>query len=448
MGYFKLNNKVIVKVVGRLAYKITWQEMFSDVIDYVFDDNEDVRKSVIEAVMRYSHTYHATFISTLMEQFDEDRILTDTIDTCWKAFNNTIVEITPDEIKHHKHEDIKDLLWADRIVDRNYPFKAKGSNLYKTFLTNSTGYNDHVKLVVGYLCHDFKSEAAGYLVVMQEKVIDPLDGGGSGKNLFGNILKPVISMRTVPGSMVKFDDKFFAAWNGERVYFLADLPDEIDWRFLKEMSSGEGYVNKKYVGEYTVAPENMAKMLFNTNYSYEELDGGLKRRIIPIEFSDYYTVNGGVDAVHGKMFPHGFTDEDWKGYFDVIFECIQTHLKNGAKLEKPELSDIGWEKKFKNQFGEFIYNFFESKISDWVALKNVPAKQFRSEYEEEASANGIRYKASPRKLLDALEDYCKRKEVEVEKNKSIRLNSIPTSCHVFESDAKILNDNDEEDYPF
>lgn len=36
-----------------------------------------------------------------------------------------------------------------------------------------------------------------------------------------------------------------------------------------------------------------------TNYSYEITDGGLKRRIIPLEFTNFFTDRGGLD-VHFK----------------------------------------------------------------------------------------------------------------------------------------------------
>ena len=219
------------------------------------------------------------------------------------------------------------------MLNRDYPKEeVRSSGLYELYLRNSTGFTDAVKNTIGYLCHDYKSEATGYIVVMTETVANAKDGGGSGKNIFGNMLRNMISVATVPGSSVKFDSSMLQSWNGQRIFFMADIPKKIDWLFLKEQTTGYGLLKKLYKDEIEVNPEDMPKFLINTNYSYDDADGGLKRRIKPIEFTPYYTLNGGVDAVHGKMFPSEFTKEDWADFDRIVLECIRYNLEQGGKL--------------------------------------------------------------------------------------------------------------------
>src|SRR5690606_20919417 len=188
-----------------------------------------------------------------LDKFDDSDCVQDSIDTCYKFYNNIAVKITPQSITKLEYDKIEGYIWSEKMLGRDYHGgEVNPSALYENFLRNATGadqlgnVNNHVRNVIGYLTHDFKSEAAGYIVVMQEMVSDPRLGGGSGKNIFGNLLRNMVTMCTVPGSSVQFNEKFLQAWNHQRIYFLADIPKKIDWLFLKEMATGFGLLKKLY----------------------------------------------------------------------------------------------------------------------------------------------------------------------------------------------------------
>ena len=184
-------------------------------------------------------------------------------------------------------------------------------------------------------------------------------------------------------------------------------------------------LKKLYKNEEEIRPEDMPKILINTNFSYEDTDGGLRRRIRPVEFTDYYTRHGGVDAVHNKMFPSGFTKEDWKGFDDFVISSIQYHLQQGGKVELVELSNIGWDKKFSNQFGEKTLEFFKDNISQWLRLDYVEVATFQRQYDEYVAGElKEKYKLSQKTLSNAVREFCERHVLNFEQSKAKYLSLI------------------------
>lgn len=408
----------VVQITGRFVNIISTGEFFDLIKDYIKEEEVDIYISICNAYESFIQSSGAFTISRLRD-LNTEEIINDTQSECYKFYNNKCIRVTAHEIKVMDYEEVEGMIWSHKMLNRDYPLDGvKSSGLYESYLTNSTGFTDNVKKIIGYLCHDFKSEAGGYIVVMTEKVINPKDGGGSGKNIFGNILRNMITVCTVPGSAVQFNEKFLQSWNRQRIYFLADIPKKIDWLFLKEPASGFGLLKKLYKNEEEISPEDMPKLLLNTNYSYEDVDGGLKRRIIPIEFTDFYTLNGGVDVVHGKMFPSGFDKEDWADFDRIVLECIRISIENGGKLNAADLSEVGWEKKFKSNFNESTYEFIHENIKDWCNKGFISNTLFNARYTDYCNDIDLnpKYKASSTLMNNALEDYCKRYNITFERN--------------------------------
>ena len=140
---------------------------------------------------------------------------------------------------------------------------------------------------------------------------------------------------------------FLQAWNFERVVALHDIPKRFNFGFLKELSTGSGTLKKLFHDERIIDPADMPKLAFSTNYSYEVTDGGLRRRILPLEFTSIlFTRCGGVDAHFGKLFPYDWSTEDWQQYDNWIIYAIQQFLLVAGKLKAPPLTEGGWLKQF------------------------------------------------------------------------------------------------------
>jgi hypothetical protein len=448
---FRSYKQAAIQINGKFVDRIDVMTFFDNMKDYIQEEEADIYKDICNAYEKFIQSSGKFIMDNRLERFDDSDCIYDTADCCYKFYNNVAIRITSDAITKLEYADIDGLIWTDKMLSRNYlGDDVQPSQLFQTYLKNATGeesgqVKDYIRNVIGYLSHDFKSESAGYIIVLQEMVADPKNGGGSGKNIFGNILREMTTVCTVPGAMVQFNEKFLQAWNGQRVFFMADIPKKIDWSFLKEQTTGYGLLKKLYKNEEEIFPEDMPKILINTNFSYEDTDGGLRRRIRPVEFTDYYTRHGGVDAVHNKMFPSGFTKEDWKGFDDFIINSIQYHLQQGGKVELVDLSNIGWDKKFSNQFGEKTLEFFRDNISNWLRLDYVEVATFQRQYDEYVAGElKEKYKLSQKTLSNAVKEFCERHILNFEQSKAKYIPNQGTKrVHIFEGEytSEVVEDD-------
>ena len=424
---FGLYNGELIRIEGNIITPSKRDDFYNALKNYIFEEEFDIYVDICNAFEAFLQKSGEFTISRL-DQVPPERIMRDGRHHAYKYFANGFKRISADGVTFHDYGEATGLIWGNKISPHQHEPDAPSSTIFRDYLTNATRLTDYVKRCIGYLAHDFKSESSGYILVLTEMVPDPKEGGGSGKNIFGNMFAHTTTVKTVPGSAVKFDDKFFASWNGERIYFLADIPKRIDWPFLKEMATGTGYVNKKYKAEYSVDSADMPKLLLNTNDSYDDTDGGLRRRIKQVEFTDFYTRNGGVDTVHGKMFPEDFTEEDWAGYYEVIDECLIALFKAGGKIESIALSDEGWQKKFNMNYGELTYTFINDNIENWFQAGFVSNKNFNEQYQNFCSENDIqpKYRLSAKSMVAGLKEYCARNGVEFDGSSVSKVNSVST----------------------
>lgn len=440
----------IVKIDGSVVATIDTQDFFDGIKDYIKEEDAGEYTDICNAYEAFMQNSGKYTISRL-KQLDDSVIVKDTPSAAFKFFRNCYIKITKDGIEKLPYEGLDGLVWQHKLIDRVWVDSPPDQCVYRDYLVNAVGIEgnvpDIVKKAIGYLCHEYKAENTGYIIVLVEMVADPMDGGGSGKNIFGNILKGSTSVCTVPGSMVQFNEKFLQPWNYQNVYFLADIPKKIDWPFLKEMATGTGILKKLYRDEISLESSEMPKILMNTNFSYEDFDGGLKRRIIPIEFTDFYTKSGGVDVTHGKMFPGDFTEEDWAGFDHYIADCLQIYFKDNCKLKNEGLTKAGWEKKFRNSYGEMTFDFIEDNIEQWVFGGFITIKDFNNTYGQFCDENDIplRYRAGAKLMNMALKDYCDHHGYHFEPRTQRRVNGVSTKVKVF---RKIDDDIEDIEVPF
>ncbi len=441
LGYRQYRNE-LVQINDRFIDSIEPRELIDSMLNYIQGDDQE-NTDLLDAFEKFIQTSIKNIVANRIMPLEEDKVISDSASSCYKFFENGCLEITAyDKPKFIKYNEIEGLIFSNKLISRNYDAEAPKSNLFEQYLINATDpqrkeVSEYIKNVLGWLCHDYNSPANIYIIIMTEMVIDPKDGGGSGKNVLANMLSRLIGMSIASGSMVKWDDKFFSVWKpSTRLLFVPDLPKQVDWPFLKNAVENP-LINKKYEKEYSVSTEEAPKLLFNTNYSFDDVDGGLKRRIRTIEFTNFYTVNGGGDKVHGKLFPHDWDDAEWNGFISFIIGCIQLNLSNRGKIEQQELSHDGLIKKFINNHGERYYEFFQEYINHWVEKRYITTNHFdenlRSFFLGEKTVSGT-------KLNVMLHEFCVLQDIFFIKNSKTNGERV----REFYKDDKIGNDN----FPF
>jgi hypothetical protein len=230
----------------------------------------------------------------------------------------------------------------------------------------------------------------GYIIVLTEQCEDPKQGGGSGKNIFASLLGHSTTFKNIPGTQVQFDEKFLQSWNYERILSISDVPKKFDFVFLKELSSGSGMLKKLFQNQQTVPVQKMPKFIISTNFSYEVSDGGIRRRIRPIEFTDFFTRCGGVNEHFGAMFPSDWNQYEWLAYDNICIKSIQSYLVVKGKLPDKVLTDGGWTKQFDQSHMQATREFIQENWHNW---KNnfISNDTFKVLYEKFCNENGINH---------------------------------------------------------
>lgn len=462
---YKINRSLIIDVANALGFKlyngnvVSVDEKFITYADdrflidslksYIKED-EDTAKLIHDKFEDYCQK-SLKYLKSRLDPLDEEMILNDTRNVAYKCFQNCVLKITANDVEQLDYSQIDKLIFASEIINDTYEGISE-QGLFLDFIGKAILPNEHLKKYIGYLLHSYKDTSQGYLILLTETVPDPKNGGGSGKNVFSELVGRFTSYVEVNASQLKMTDEFFQPWNGERLYIVSDLPPTFDFKFTKNMLSNSAIIKHLYKDVKRVDASKLPKIMAQTNYSYDISDGGVRRRVKVIEFTNFFTLQGGVDVhYNGSLFPVDWAENDWQGYYTYMISCIQEYLKF-PKLINIKLSDTGWEKMFVQNHGEMTYNFIQENMPLFLGMKTVTKSDYEKIYGDFCNENGVttNYRKSSIKMNDALEEYCAHFGIAFNKKYSKRFNghSAPTTCRYFGSSEPAEDSETSDDLPF
>jgi len=415
LGFRLFKGVELVRIDNTYIYKVTDRDFFDQMREYIKEDDELLKKDIYNAWEIFIER-HGKFSLSRLQPLEREAVLQDTRTDCYKFYNNGILHINATGHRLLGYESTNLLIWKHSVQNRDFLYQHGGK--YQDFLELAIGLSVNNQKVIGYLSHQFKDETTGYIIVCTEACANPKEGGGSGKNVFCKLFSHTTTFNGKPGTQVKYDEKFLQSWNGERLFCLSDVPKNFDYSFLKEMSTGEGLMKKLFVNEYSVPVEDMPKFLVQTNYGVNIKDGGVQRRVIMVEFSDFFTKAGGIDVHFGCFFPLGWTEADWAGYDSLIADSVRIWLAGGLKLTPSQASAGMWLKQWQQNYGQVATDFIASNITDWLHshwLKNEDfATQLQGYYIENATPKPMQ--PASKRILEAIIEYCDFHEIQFQYN--------------------------------
>lgn len=402
----------VVQVRGYFIHKTTDRAFFDACKSYIKEEDADLYKDICntyEAFIQRSGAFSMTRIKLL----DTSSFIKDTPQTCYKFYLNGYLYITAEKYTLNPYTNMAGYIWADRVQQRNFTHVSEHGGKFMEFLQLAVNYDaqpEYIQKIMGFLAHEYKDETTGYIPVFTEQCEDPKQGGGSGKNIFVNLMQHTTTVKSLPGEQVRYDAAFMQSWDGQRLFCISDAPKNFNFIFLKELSTGSGIWKKLWKDEIVVSVNDMPKMIVLTNYSYEVKDGGLRRRIIPLEFTDFFTKCGGVDVHFKCHFPNGWTAEDWTGYDNLIATSIQTWLSGRMKLSNQSLSEGGWLKQFDQSYMPITRQFIEENFEDWTTRQFVTNNDFNTQYSAFLQDNNVAktFSLSSQKMNRALNDWSEK----------------------------------------
>jgi hypothetical protein len=448
LGY-RIHNQQPVQQIGYAIHKVDARQYFDTLKAYIKEEDADIYEAIANAYEAFIQK-SGNFTIERLPILNTEHMLQSTKLVSYKFYKNCYLKIDGNGVNVLDYEKLNgSTIWADTIQQREYnpsPEFDYTNHLYYKFLDLSVGVSLYLYEVIGYYAHEYKDEEGGYFAVLSEQCPDPKSGGGSGKNIFSTLLKYTTTVKNIPGTQVQFNEKFLQSWDGQRVLSISDVPKKFDFSFLKELSTGSGILKKLYSNEQSLESDQMPKLLLSTNYSYEVIDGGLKRRIIPVEFTDFFTKVGGVNAYFDAMFPADWTAEDWQGYDHIIAMSIQAFLAAKGRLKPTQLTATGWTKQFEQVYGSLTHQFINQNIEAWQVMSEVKNELFTNQYNEFCNENGInvKYKLSSQLMNRALEEFCTHHQISFDKSHTKKENNILIRCRLFKSEISEPAADDEE----
>lgn len=406
LGY-RVHNNEPVRLDGYIVRRQTERQFYDGLKAYIKEEDGDIYEQIANVFEPFIQR-NGAFTITRLPQLDTSTIVRDTSTAAYKFYQNGYIFITAQAYQFNTYDTLTGLIWEDQILPRQFNSGNPGGR-YLEFIDLAISDNDHTRKVIGYLAHQYKDETTGYIIVLTESCPDPRQGGGSGKNIFSSSFQQTTTYKSIPGSQVKYDEKFMNAWGGERIFAVSDVPKRFDFSFLKELSTGTGILKKLFKDEVAIPVEDMPKFIIQSNFSFETTDGGLKRRIIPLEFGDYFTRTGGVDVHFGIHFPNGWELADWTGYDNLIATCIQTWLAGNLKLFPVPLTEGGWAKQFDQTYGQVTAAIIEEFQESWWITKWIRNEDFKNTINNWCAENNtpINYRPSLQKVNEALAEWAR-----------------------------------------
>ncbi len=418
LGYRFYNNTAVC-INGYIVTKITERIFFDGLKAYIKETDADEYIEIADCFEAFIQK-NGTFTITRLPYFNEAQLVRDTSNSAYKFYQNGYLYITGTEFTFHTYDTLSGLIWHEDILQRQYQQAPEGGK-YLDFIKLATQYDtnqNHIRKCIGYLSHKYKDEMTGFIMVLPEACEDPKMGGGSGKNVFCSLFGYTTTFKTIPGEMVHYDEKFLQSWNYERIFCISDPDKRFKYSFLKEFSTGTGLLKKLFKDEIAVTPEDMPKFIIPTNFSFDNSDGPLKRRIIFIEFTDFFTKAGGVDVHFGCHFPKGWHITDWIGFDNFIAGCIKDWIGSGLKLVNPVMTEGGWIKQFEQTYGQIISGILEEYLQKWVDNNWIKSEDFRTDIEHYYRENGtpISFRPSSKRIHEAIIKYCEHNKLQFQNN--------------------------------
>lgn len=370
------------------------------------------------------------FTVSRLDNLDLSLVLRSSKKESLKFYKNCYLKIRSDDVEICSYDDMLGIIWNTDIKQRDFHHitddKILFNSTYYTFLKNAIGLvDDYVLKCMGFYAHDHRDED-GYMIIATEKCESPEDGGGSGKNIFWSLFNLITTFKSTPAVLVNLNTNLLQSWDGQRIFVVSDMPKNFEITFFKDIVTGNATVNKKYINEFEIEIEDMCKIGGSSNFSFDNSDPGIRRRVRPIEFTDYYTLRGGVNKVHGgRMFPKDWDSVELLHFDNIMVIAIQEYLNADSKIEKKDLSDGGWNKQFTQKYNH-LHDFIKLNIEEFCALGKVKNEFIKKLYEDYCNESNIfgKWRYSMTIVNKAMIEYCRHRNIGFDSEYTFKENNV------------------------
>jgi hypothetical protein len=334
-------------------------------------------------VWSYCANYQTLFSEPFLMMLDtiELKMLRDTKDKSYIAYNNGILEVSKNEVKLIDFIDIDFYVWESHILKRDFIKQDVNNNDYKTFIGHISNDNPlAMECSIGYLISTYKNKMNNNAVILNDEVISENPEGGTGKGLFVQGLSKIRRVAILDGK--SFDDKKsfpYQTVNAEtQILVFDDVKKNFDFESKFSLVTEGLTLERKNKDAVKLTVEDSPKLLLSTNYAIRGEGNSHDRRRHELEFAQYY--NGQrtpYDEFKRQLFDD-WSNEDWIAFDNYMVYCIQIFLQKG--LIKQDAKNIKTRKFIAETAMEFLDWAEENLIVGSRLEKNVLFENFTTEY--------------------------------------------------------------------
>ena len=330
---------------------------------------------------------HSSIFDVLADVFTEKKLnytsalkrefLKDTRENSFFTFENRIVSVTKEEITDFGYDQCSALVWSDNIIahkieiENEIPDETKSCE-FAQFVWYLCGQDKlrflQLKTALGYLLRTYRDPSIAVAIILtEEKVVDGVADGGTGKGIFSKALEYLRSVYVVDGKLNKVNSQFAFQRYELKNTIVSYQDGEFDNgfnRFFNIITDGltvERKNNKEIFLPFKATQKNQFEAptwLITTNKPIKAEGNAVKRRLHICEVSSYWKDNLPFDFFGHNLF-YDWDSAEWNKFYNFMFRCCQDfmiHRLAKAESINKELNNLIslTNKKFVDWFHDFL----------------------------------------------------------------------------------------------
>lgn len=428
---FSLLSGEIIRIERPWFDRIKDERAVYDILkDYIKEDDAKEYEEIVNTFDAFWQR-NGPYIISRLPIVDEECLLRSTYTNCYKAFNNTLLEIS-DDIKEIDLSSLNKLIDRSTKINRDWKGRIDWSKCkFVDFLTKAINMPmEELQKVIGYVCWDYNDETQFWIIALMDEKNGSI-GGETCKGVFCQLLNPWLKVKTID-----LDEKYarkaeiLQSWNGEKIVHINDVSKDFKLSILKALSS-EGTERKRlYKNLETIPTGEMPKLILSTQWGYDLFtDGGVRRRMIPVPFSGYFNPKRTPINEYGGKIPHVWSEEDFHAYDSFMAECILRFMATKRLDIDKTWNEISWKNNFDHTYGagdEAFREWLNENIKIWACDefygRGMMNKELNALYLEFCKEEGIKPTHSTQQLRKAIKSYCVHYGIAAEMDKEVREN--------------------------
>lgn len=344
--FIREKDNIITEVTPSEIKDDFYRQEFSNIQPLVVEELEISAEKQRDTYLKQAHLiFNSAFLEHLPTH--DTPVLKDSRTEMFFPFRNVVLRVSSNEISQLQYGELEGVcVWEDHIIGHEIPgpLNNVSNGHFAQFIKNvCSNAEDRYKALcssIGYLLHNFSEPSKGQAVIFYDE--KPAERGqpegGTGKGLVANSIKQLRNVAKIDGKKFDSNDRF--RWQSvtpkTQIVEIDDVTSKFDFEVLHSCLTDGMNVERKYLDEFFIKPEDSPKFLIASNTILTNQGATNKRRQFIIEFSDHYSKhikNGTEEPIrdeHGCMFFSEDWDQDeWVKFLGFMVQCAQSYLKHG-----------------------------------------------------------------------------------------------------------------------